>query len=109
MPVHRALLRKPLAADLALVRPLAGVRSQVHDQVFAHAKRLAAYLAHVRLLARVYAHVNLKVGLAADAFAAHLARHLVLACVDLQVHLQRRLPVALEVTDVALVFLPLAV
>jgi len=57
----------------------------------------------------MYTHVNLQVGLATDGFAAQLARDLILAGVYLQVYLQRGLPIALEVADIALVLLPVAV
>lgn len=102
-------MRKSLVTHLTFVRSLAGMRSQVHDQVFPYAERLAAHLANVRLLSRMYTHVNLQVRLAAHRLPAHLARDLILAGVYLKVHLQRGLPVALEIADIALVLLPLAV
>ena len=109
MFIQRALLRKSFLTHLTLIRSLAGMRSQMDNQIFPYAKRLAAYFANMRLLTRMYTHVNLQVPLAAHGFSAQLARHLILARVLLEMHLQRGFPVALKIANIALVLFPLAV
>lgn len=109
MRIQRTLLRKSFLTHLTLVRSLAGVRSQMHDQVLSYTERLAAHLANVRFLTRVYTHVNLQIRFAAHRLAAYFACDLILARVYLKMHFQRGLPVALEVADIAFVLLSLAV
>lgn len=85
------------------------MRSQVHDQIFSNAERFAAYFTYVRLLPRMYTHMDLEISLARDQFAANLASDEILTGVYLEVHLQSRLPIALEIAHVTFVFLSLAV
>lgn len=61
------------------------------------------------LLTRVYTHMDLQIRFAGHRLPADLAGDQVLASVDLEVHLQRAFPVALEVAHVAFMLLPLAV
>ena len=107
--IQRTLLRKPLLAYLTLVRPFACMRSQVYNQIFSNAERFAAYFADMRFLARVYTHVDLQVSLTRHQFPADLACNQILARVDLKVYLQGRFPVALEIANIAFVFLSFAV
>lgn len=81
----------------------------MYNQIFSNAERFPAHFTHMRLLPRVYTHMDLQISFARDQLAANLASDEILPRVYLEVHLQSRLPVALEVAHVAFVLLPLAV